>query len=323
MPVIVTGGTGFVASNVVKVLAEQGREVISIDIAPPDELLLAYTESVRGMITWAQADILNMSSIEEAASGKLIEGIIHAAVYTVVLEDLEKSDSKRIFDINLTGTVNMLELARKVGVKRFVYVSSGGVYGETPPEIPLMEDMQLDPTSLYSVTKYASELLTRRYAQLHGFEGASGRLSGPYGPMERQTGHRAVMSMMYDWTGKAIRGEPIKIEPRRSSGDMTYALDLAAGLIALLDAPKLNHSFYNVSRGIMVTQNEIVEAFRSAVPGIEFLQPTSEDGVGIGSGRGPADNTRLREDTGFNAEYDPAGGIRAYIEWRRRYDFTS
>ena len=109
MAVIVTGGTGFVASNVVKVLAEQGREVISIDIASPDELLLAYTESVSDMITWAQADILNMSSIEEAASGKSIEGIIHAAVYTVVLEDLEKSDSKRIFDINLTGTVNMLE----------------------------------------------------------------------------------------------------------------------------------------------------------------------------------------------------------------------
>ena len=312
MAVIVTGGTGFVASNVVKVLAEQGREVISIDIASPDELLLAYTESVSDVITWAQADILNMSSIEEAASGKSIEGIIHAAVYTVVLEDLEKSDSKRIFDINLTGTVNMLELARKVGVERFIYVSSGGVYGETPPEIPLMEDMQLDPTSLYSVTKYASELLTRRYAQLHGFEGASGRLSGPYGPMERQTGHRAVMSMMYDWTGKAIRGEPIKIEPRRSSGDMTYALDLAAGLIALLDAPKLNHSFYNVSR-----------AFRRAVPGVEFLQPNSDDGIGIGSGRGPADNTRLREDTGFKAEYDPADGISAYMEWRRKYDFTS
>ena len=323
MTVIVTGGTGFVASNVVKTLAEQGRDVVSVDIAPPDDLLLRYTDSVKERITWAQADILDMASLEKAAAGKRVEGIIHAAVYTVVLEDLEKSDSKRIVDINLTGTVNMLELARLTGVKRFIYVSSGGVYGGSPPDMPLKEDIPLDPESLYSVTKYASELVTRRYGRLHGFEAASGRLSGPYGPMERPTSHRAVMSMMYDWTGKAVRGEPIKIEPRHSSGDLTYVLDLAAGIIGLLDAPKLNHSFYNVSRGIMVTQGQVLEAFRQAVPDVQFLEPPPGESSGIGTGRGPADNTRLRQDAGFEPQYDPASGIRHYIEWRRQYGFTS
>ena len=140
--------------------------------------------------------------------------------------------------------------------------------------------------------------------------------------MERVTGHRAVMSMMYDWTGKAVRGEPIKIEPRHSSGDLTYVLDLAAGIIGLLDAPRLNHSFYNVSRGIMVTMGQIVEAFRQAVPDVQFLDPLPESG-GIGTGRGPADNTRLRQDTSFEPRYDPVAGIRHYIEWRRQYGFTS
>ena len=99
-------------------------------------------------------------------------------------------------------------------------------------------------------------------------------------------------------------------------------LDLAAGIIGLLDAPWLNHSFYNVSRGIMVTMDQIVEAFRQAVPDVQFIDPPSGSG-GIGTGRGPADNTRLRQDAGFEPQYDPAAGIRHYIEWRRHYGFTS
>ena len=73
---------------------------------------------------------------------------------------------------------------------------------------PLNEDAPPVPLNLYGITKYASELLTQRYGELHGISTASVRLSTPYGPMERVTGHRAVMSVFYQWTGQALRGGP-------------------------------------------------------------------------------------------------------------------
>ena len=324
MATLVTGGTGFVGPNIVRVLAEKGHDVVSLDISPPDDLVRRYLAPWKDKVTWEQADILDMTALERVASDHRLDKVVHAAVYTAVREDIEKADSRRIIDINLNGTVNLLEMARQAGVKRFVYVSSGGVYGEgRSPGEPLKEDMPLDPRSLYGATKYASELIIRRYGDLHGMETASGRLSGPYGPMERTTGHRAVMSMMYDWTGKAVRGEPIQVQPRPSSGDLTYALDIAGGLAALLDAPALNHSVYNVSRGIMVTLGELVEAFREAVPGIQFIEPVSKEAEtgGVGTGRGPMDTTRLREDTGFKPQYDIVAGVKDYIQWRRDFGF--
>ena len=69
--------------------------------------------------------------------------------------------------------------------------------------------MALFPINLYDITKYACEMLSERYGNIHGFETVSVRLSSPYGPMERVTGHRAVMSQVYEWTGSAVRDEAI------------------------------------------------------------------------------------------------------------------
>ena len=130
-----------------------------------------------------------------AASG--IDKIIHAAVFTGILPEIERGRSRSIVDINLMGTTNLLELARRQSVDRFVYVSSGSVYGDAPGlEEVLHEDTPPNPRSLYAIGKYTSELLTRRYGELHGFQTASVRLGGPYGPMERVTGHRANQSLL-------------------------------------------------------------------------------------------------------------------------------
>ena len=76
--------------------------------------------------------------------------------------------------------------------------------------------MALFPINLYDITKYACEMLSERYGNLHGFETVSVRLSSPYGPMERVTGHRAVMSQVYEWTGSAMRDEAIDFSRRHA-----------------------------------------------------------------------------------------------------------
>ena len=134
------------------------------------------------------------------------------------------------------GTTNLLELARRHSVDRFVYVSSGSVYGDDPGlDEVLHEETRPSPRSLYAIGKYASELLTRRYGELHGFQTASMRLGGPYGPMERVTGHRANQSLLKEWTSNVVKSEPIKVGDRNERRSFTFVTDIAAGVCAVLE----------------------------------------------------------------------------------------
>lgn len=112
MATLVTGGTGFVASNIVRALAEQGHDVVSLDVAPPHDLVNRYWEPWKANIAWVQGDILNPADLQRVGRAHRIDKIVHAAVYTGIREDIERSDSRRIVDMNLAGTANLLDLAR-------------------------------------------------------------------------------------------------------------------------------------------------------------------------------------------------------------------
>jgi UDP-glucose 4-epimerase len=230
------------------------------------------------------------------------------------------AESRRIVDINVMGTANMLELARELSVERFVYVSSGGVYeGLDSSAAAIREDTPVHPTQLYNVTKLTSELITLRYGELHGFETAAVRLGGPYGPMERVTGHRAVMSLLHLWTGKAVRGEAIDAMAE-GRWDFTYVSDIAAGIQTVLDAPALPHQVYNLSRGVPVSAPELIAAFREAEPSVIFAGPES-DGSQVPSTASRMrvqDSSLIKEDLGFETRYDLLAGLKDYIGWRRR-----
>ena len=133
MATLVTGGTGFVASNIVRMLAEQGEHVVVFDIALPSYLLLKYIEPWGSRITFIQGDILNQNALEATSQHKITK-IIHAAVFTGILPHIESGRSKDIVAINVMGTTNVLELASSLSVERFVYVSSGSVYGDDHPD---------------------------------------------------------------------------------------------------------------------------------------------------------------------------------------------
>ena len=188
MATLVTGGTGFVGANIVKELAGASHQVISLDLNSPDELMRSFLGDRSSQVTFITGDILNRTFLEhtllEPTLG--IDKIVHAAVYTVNRISLETERSREIVDINITGTTNLLELARRLRVQRFVYVSSGAAYGAAgAPDQTFNEDAAPRPDFLYGITKYTSELLTRRYGELHQLSTASVRLSTPYGPMER------------------------------------------------------------------------------------------------------------------------------------------
>lgn len=324
MATLVTGGTGFVASNIVKELARSGHQVVSFDLRPPDSLVEDFVRDQSTQIRFVQGDILDRQTMAGLGADHSIDKIVHAAVYTVNDTRLETERSKEIIDINVAGTTNLLELARTAKVARFVYVSSGSAYGTAaPPDQTLSEDIPPVPQNLYGITKYVSELLTRRYGELHQLSTASVRLSTPYGPMERVTGHRAIMSVVYDWTRQAARGEDVQARDLDQGRDYTYVGDIADGIRTVLDAPHLPHDLYNLTNGVWFTFRQIIETLREVSPGIRVVElppspPVGQQGAPL---RGPLSGHRIFADLNWSPKYDLRTGLTEYLQWRRESGF--
>ena len=324
MATLVTGGTGFVGANIVKDLANNGHDVVSFDINGPDQLLQKFIGESASKITFVQGDIVDPASIQLLGQGHQIDKIVHAAVYTVNRTALEIERSRDVIAINLEGTANLLELARTQKVTRFVYVSSGAAYGTAlPSDQTLNEETPPAPDNLYGITKFSSEMITRRYGELHGLSTVSVRLSTPYGPMERVTGHRAVMSVFYDWIGRAVRGTTISPQDLAGGRDYIYISDIANGIRTVLDATSLPHNLYNITTGIWVTYQQILDAVVELSPETVFEVPPLRpaDSVGEGYSRGPLSGHRLFEDLGWTPKFELKEGLADYIKWRKYSGF--
>ena len=304
MATLVTGGTGFVGANIVKDLANNGHDVVSFDINGPDQLLQQFIGEAASKITFIQGDIVDSASIQLLGQGHQIDKIVHAAVYTVNRTALEIERSRDVIAINLEGTANLLELARTQKVRRFVYVSSGAAYGTAlPSDQTLNEETPPAPDNLYGITKFSSEMITRRYGELHGLSTVSVRLSTPYGPMERVTGHRAVMSVFYDWIGRAVRGTTISPQDLAGGRDYIYISD--------------------ITTGIWVTYQQILDAVVELSPETVFEVPPLRpaDSVGEGYSRGPLSGHRLFEDLGWTPKFELKEGLADYFKWRKYSGF--
>jgi nucleoside-diphosphate-sugar epimerase len=324
MATLVTGGTGFVGANIVKELARAGHQVVCFDLNGPDHVLEKFLGGLADRVNFVQADMLDRSAVERLGTDFSIDKVVHAAVYTVNRVELETQRSRAVIDINIEGTANILELARTLRVQRFLYISSGAVYGAAGlGDQTLNEETPPAPQNLYGITKYASELLTQRYGELHQLSTASIRLSTPYGPMERVTGHRAVMSVFYDWTRKAVRREPIPAAALEQGRDYTYVVDIADGIRTVLDAPVLPHHLYNLTAGVWITGKEILDQLVRLSPSAQV-----EDGEAGGGqaqeglpSRGPLSGHRLAQDFDWMPKYDLAAGLAEYLKWRRDTPF--
>ena len=324
MATLVTGGTGFVGSNIVRELASRGHQVVSFDVNPADSINHAYLGDLDSRVTFVTGSILNPSDLEALRQSYEIEKIVHAAVFTVNRVDLETARSRDIVEINVTGTANMLELARKIGPERFIYISSGSMYGMTRgPDQYFNEDDPSRADTLYGMTKAASEAITQRYGELHGWATASLRLSTPYGPMERVTGHRDNMSIPHQWTGRLVRGEPVAIDAGDAGRDFTYVLDIASGIATVVDAPELPHDRYNITNGVWVTGRDIQDTLKELYPELILVEEGAEpvSNASTSPARGPLSGYRLWHDFGWKPRFDLSAGLSHYVQWRRESGF--
>ncbi|MBZ9810247.1 NAD(P)-dependent oxidoreductase [Mesorhizobium sp. BR1-1-9] len=334
MTLLVTGGTGFVMSVVARAWLDRdptARAVI-LDRSNLDAAAEKHFAPVRDRLIVVSADILDPKTWSAALDGQNISAIVHGATITSISRGSaseakrqpEAEDPARIVDVNLMGTVRMLDWARtRPALKRFVYVSSGSVYRHNGPDWsgePLPEDGYVAPLTLYGISKFASEMVANRYADLFGLSAISVRLASVYGPMDRATESRNFRHVPNRVAHMALAGETIRPNSLESVGDYVTSTDVAAAILALIDAPRLNYRHYNIGSGGSQTIGDIIGWTRERVPGLKAEVSAGDDANIVqdtslkGGMWGAYDIARIMRDTGWRPRPGKEA-FHAYMDW--------
>jgi UDP-glucose 4-epimerase len=334
MTLLVTGGSGFVMSVVAGewLKRDPGHKAVILDRAGLDATAERYFAPMRDRLTVIEADICAGDGWQDQLDQAGITAIVHGATVTPISRGSageakrqpEAENPARIVEVNLMGTVRVLEWARQKGaVNRFIYVSSGSVYRHHGPDWsgePLPEDGYVAPLTLYGISKFASEMVVNRYADLFGLSAVSVRLSSIYGPMDRATASRNFRHVPNRVAHMALTGEVIRPNSLEAVGDYLNSVDVAAAVIGLIEAPALRYRNYNVASGVTVTTGDIIGWAAEKVPNLRFKvttddtanvvqDPAFSDGMW-----GAYDTARLERDTGWRPR-PLREAFHDYMDW--------
>ena len=236
MKVLVTGGAGFIGSHIVDFLVSQQCEVVIID-----NLSTGLLSNINSMAKFIQADIRNQKDLMDLFKTEKFDYVIHQAAQTMVHHSLENPYYD--CDVNIQGTVNILECCRHSGVKRIVFASTAAVYGDTAT-LPVLETFGKKPASFYGLSKLSCEHYFEMYYQVFGLEYVILRYANVYGERQGDSGEGGVISI---FTRKIVDSEPITIFGDGSqTRDFIYVGDIAAANYYALSTSKAN-AIYNVS----------------------------------------------------------------------------
>ncbi len=278
--VLLTGGAGFIGSHVAEALLRRGLQltvVDSLDDFYSPAAKRANLQEVRkaGNFSFFELDLCDFDALRQAISHLRPDTIIHLAARAGVRPSIE---NPQLYErVNVGGTVNLLELARQMGVQRFIFGSSSSVYGVTN-RIPFVEDDPcLRPISPYAATKLAGEFFCHTYVHLYGISVVCLRFFTVYGPRQRpDLAIRKFASLME-------AGKPIPVFGDGSMGrDYTFVDDIVAGVLASLDYEfppgETPFDIFNLGNSHPVSLNELIEMLErvtghSAIRDQKPLQP--------------------------------------------------
>jgi UDP-glucose 4-epimerase len=244
--VVVTGGAGFIGSNLCRKLLEHGAKVTAFDNLYSGKIEFIEDLMDKGL-TFVQEDVRDQAALEEAT--KNCEVVFHLAAQTSVPFSME--NPKEDCEINVVGTVNALEAARKAGA-RVVFASSAAVYGN-PEKRPTPETYPTHPVAFYGLTKLLGENYCRFYHENYGLEVIMFRIFNVYGP----DCHGAI----YDFLNK-LRKNPNKLEvlgTGKQSRDFVYISDMVDALLKAATSPAAPGEVFNVGTGITTSVAELAK----------------------------------------------------------------
>lgn len=252
MPIyLVTGGAGFIGSNVVGELVKRGETVRVLD-----NLATGHIEnlvSVREKIQWHEADIRNLENIRRDFEG--VDYVIHLAAIPSVPRSVE--DPLTSNAVNIDGTLNVLLAARDAGAKRVVFSASSAAYGDHPA-LPRVESQEPRPLSPYALTKLAGEYYCKIFTHVYGLETVSLRYFNIFGPHQSpDSPYSGVLSL---FISAYVNGNtPTILGDGEQSRDFTYVANAIDATLRACTAPKASGQVINVGTGERHTLNETIE----------------------------------------------------------------
>ena len=323
MTTLITGGIGWVPSNITRAIAATGEQVVTYDLMEPDDMFDELLGELRANVTTFAGDITNVEQLREVCARYGITSIIHAAAITP-RRDREMREPARIIDVNLGGTVNVLDVARTLpNFRRFIYISSGAAIGEVPDAEIIDETTPSHATSLYGITKHTSERVVSRYRTLFDLDAVSVRLANVFGPMERITPGYVGATELREMLRIHFDGQAVKVNSLAGPWlDWTYVGDIAEGIKRIWEAPALRHDVYTNTCSQLHSIGDVLEAFARHLPGFRYEQVERDQANYIVSGSEPGavpSNARMRDELGWTPPTSFDAGMRQYLDWIQQH----
>lgn len=303
MKILVTGGAGFIGSNIVDALIENGHEVAIID-----NLSTGKEENINPKASFSNVDITDFEALESVFQSFKPEIVFHVAAQIDVRKSME--DSSFDAEVNVVGSVNLFSLCVQYGIKRIVFSSTGGaLYGE-PEELPAKEDSPIQPLSPYGVSKYCAEQYLNYFKRLYGIERVILRYGNVYGPRQDPLGEAGVIAI---FTNKILKGEsPTVFGDGNQTRDYVFIEDVVRANVLALEGKE---GIYNIGTGKETSVNRLIEIFLDVL-GKEVKLEYAPQRIGEVY-RISLDCERAKRELGFVPKYPLAEGIIKTIEWYR------
>jgi nucleoside-diphosphate-sugar epimerase len=305
MRYLVTGGAGFIGSNIVDELLRRGHGVTVLDdfSSGREENLAGAIKKIR----LVRGDICDLEAAREACEGA--DYVLHLAARTSVPRSVK--DPIETNRVNIDGTLNVLVAARDAKVRRVVYAASSSAYGETPT-LPKVETMPSEPISPYGVTKLVGEMYAQVFGRAYGLENVSIRYFNVFGPRQDPTSqYSGVLSrfMLAMIEGSA----PVVFGDGEQSRDFTYVDNVVDISLRACEAPGASGKVFNGGTGLRITLNDVLKLLgqiTGSSVGARYDQPRSGDIL-----HSQADIRVAREVLGYRPMVGFEEGLRRTWKW--------
>jgi nucleoside-diphosphate-sugar epimerase len=317
MRILVTGGMGLIGHNVVSRLEDLDHEVLIVDnmttygIIPQDELDYLMEERSKKIYSVCQwHNIANRGAIDHIFDSFKPEIVIHMASFP--RQKVVNKDPALGARTMMEGLLNLCEASKKVGVKKFVYISSSMVYGDFTDDVT--EDAVCNPQGQYGIMKLAGEWLVKDYSRKSDFNHTIIRPSAVYGPLDVED--RVISKFMLT----AMQGGTLCVNGPTETLDFTYVDDAADGIVAAALSDNTANKTYNITKSHSRT---LLEAAELAVKlaGKGYINVRGRD-LDFPS-RGALNIDAARRDFGFDPKVDVEEGFQIYYEWLSNSSFWS
>jgi nucleoside-diphosphate-sugar epimerase len=311
-------GAGLFGSQVARILVERGEKPVLLDHAAQQTAIGQIVDL--GKVTLIAGDIMRPLSLVDALRTHNITRIAHTAAYPMLTVGAQKEPYAAI-NLNIMGTVNVLEAARVTGLKRVVVSSSsvlnhylaggedGGSFGR--------EESFPRPTTFYSATKQAVESLGLNYAKWCGIEFAGLRYGAVFGPWSG-AGGGGPSNVIREAMKNALAGREATVPP--GVMEWVYSKDAARGTVLALEAKDLGSGVFNLTMGAMTTPAEMAAAIQTVAPGakVKFEAPAGT-GLSLSNRDTHADLSRAKQTLGFVPEFPLQAAVNDLAQWMRRH----